>query len=106
LNFLGINYSDFGVESKAFNKFTHTRIPRSEFANLLLTNFKSIKMARSVLPLSMRRMLGEKILTKKTSSKPKISKTDNETLKNYFQDDVNDLKKLLERKLPWPEFLS
>jgi len=106
LRFLGIDYSDFEVENKAFNKFTDTRTPRSEFASHLLTDIKFIKMARSILPLSARRMLGEKILTKKTSTKPKFRKSDTETLKNYFQDDVDDLKKLLERKLPWPEFLS
>jgi len=103
-DFLNLPKTKFEIPNKAYNQFIETRIPRIELFNNILTNVGIIKFSRSYIPLSTRKFLGDKVLSKKTESKPKMRDDDKELLKKYFDDDVKRLSKNLKRKLPWNEF--
>jgi len=76
-------------------------INRSAFVPRFINN-PIITRIRAILPISIKKEL-RKPLVKKVK-KPKMDESDREYLKQYYKDDVYELKKILGRNLPWPNF--
>jgi len=74
---------------------------RWEFVPRFVSNPNVIKI-RDFLPSALKAEL-RKMFVKKVK-KPKIDEKDIEFLKNYYKDDIENLKKILGRNLPWPNF--
>ena len=102
LDFLGINYSLSDFNAEVYNPFTAAR---SQFARKILTSKALSNISQLFLPSSTRKFLRRNILTKK-QNKPTIDETDWKTLQEYYIQDVNNLKKILKRDLPWKNFLN
>jgi len=77
------------------------RIAKNPLFQNIITNNLILKFVRKTR-ISQQRIqwVREKILEKKVS-KPNLSPEDRKFLKEYFNDDVQKLKKLLRRELPW-----
>jgi len=100
LKFLGINYSLDNFKPEIYNKFAVSRGPA---AKLILKN-KSLKRAASkILSQSTRKTLREKLLVK-NPTKPTMEFSDRKSLVKFYYDDVQKLKELLGRNLPWKDF--
>ena len=72
-------------------------------AQRIISNSLVAKIAKIMLPPSSRIFLRNKFLLKQ-QPKPKMRKEDREVLVKFFYNDVMKLQKILERKLPWPNF--
>ena len=94
LNFLNVN-SDPPDEFKAFNTYVE---PRGKFAKGVLQN-KFLQKIGTNLPRTLASQ-ATKILDK-DATKPKIRDSDLHLLKEIYSDDVQNLEKILNRKLPW-----
>jgi len=99
LKFLDIDIKLNSFESEIHNTFN---LPRGHTRAVLL-NSKYIKKISSFLPKSFRKSLKDNFLL--TEKNPEISKEDEQFLKNYYKDDVKKLEKILNRKLPWKNFI-
>ena len=100
LQFLGLEPSDDIVKEHAFNAYSEIRGPISQ----KIIKSKTIsKIINKILPATNKRILREKYLFKK-QPKPKMSKDDGILLQKFYQEDVNNLEKLLGRKFPWKWF--
>ena len=100
LEFLGINDEPPEVVDKTYNPFS---IPKGPLSRFLLSNNTIRQLGNKLLSSSTRLYLRENFLLKK-SEKPLISIDDKNFLINYYQNDVEKLKKLLNRPLPWRNF--
>ena len=94
LKFLNVN-SDPPDEFKAFNTYVE---PRGKFAKGVLQN-KFLQKIGTNLPRTLASQ-ATKILDK-DATKPKIRDSDLHLLKEIYSDDVQNLEKILNRKLPW-----
>jgi len=97
LEFLGVDSKPPEEKKLAHNILTK---PRSRIAKFLLQNIMIKKTGQKFLSehaqeLLVRKVLGEKLLKDKMSTKDRIF------LENLFRDDVKKLQKLLKIKLPW-----
>ena len=54
------------------------------------------------MPYSIKQFIGKSL--EKQVKKPKMEQKDREFLKKFYKDDVDDLKNILGRDLPWPNF--
>jgi len=100
LDFLNINHSLSNFQGKAYNPFIAARGPTSE---KILTSKDVSKFAKLFLPSATRKFLRRKILTKK-QTKPTIEDEDRKILQEYYKENVEKLKKILKRDLPWSNF--
>ena len=100
LLFLGLNNSESNFEDKAHYAFASARGPIS---NYFLTNKTVSKVAKRVIPSSIRVSIREKLLVEQ-KSKPQISNEDREALMKFYNEEVKKLQQMLGRKLPWPNF--
>jgi len=62
----------------------------------------NLSRVRDVLPYSTRQFIGKSL--EKEVKKPKMEEKEREFLKKFYKDDVEKLKKILGRNLPWPNF--
>jgi len=96
LDFLKIKHDPSTSVNEIHNAFT---LPRGKIASSIVENKMLRKMGKTLLPrgglFSLR-----KILTKKTA-KPSITNEEIRILKEFYQNDVRKLEKLLNQKLPW-----
>jgi len=105
LKFLGVNHSVIDFEDKVYNKYGGN-VSRGKIATHFLKSPIVHKISQTVMPLSTRTFIEEKVLKKKIpkQSKPTLRPEDRKILVNYFRPDVEKLEKLLGRKLPWSNF--
>jgi len=109
LRFLNVNYTIKNFEGKTHNPYEEQNIPRGKFFEYVVKSGLAGKIAKKIpiIPLSSTISFGERILKKKYfQSKPSMSKEDRDFLVRYFQEDVNKLQSILNRKLPWPNFIN
>lgn len=99
VDFLGIKFQVNTLHDKIHNKF---KLPKGPLQRIVLNNPMIRKVSSGVIPSEARQILKERILL--TEEKPAISEQDMHTLKEFYQEDVELLAKILKRKLPWPVF--
>ena len=99
LSFLGIKESiTFDVTPKGAYK-----VPRNFASQKLMNNSTFRKTAKFIIPTVARQKIGERFLVKE-SSRPVLKQNERQRLKEIYQDDVENLAKLLGRSLPWKDF--
>ena len=99
LSFLDIEKSiTFKIAPKGAYK-----IPRNFVSKKLMNNFTFRKVAKFIIPTVARQKIGERFLVKE-SSRPILKQNERQRLKEIYQDDVENLAKLLGRSLPWKDF--
>ena len=79
------------------------KVPRNFASQKLMKNSTFRKAAKFIIPTVARQKIGERFLVKE-SSRPPLKQNERQRLKEIYQNDVEDLGKLLERKLPWNDF--
>jgi len=101
LKFLGVSCKIKNFECKTFHPDS---IARGKISANILRNMLIRKLAKSgIIPISARRFLRNKVLLKKRSM-PKMDDLERKMLVKFFYDDVQKLKKILDRELPWNDF--
>jgi len=101
LKFLDVSYSVENFEAEVHNPYSEAR---GKISKKILTDMKVRKLAKSgIIPLPTRRFLRHKVLMKK-QPKQEIDETDRSTLEKFYHDDVQKLKNILGRELPWKGF--
>ena len=99
LSFLNIKKSiTFKIAPKGAYK-----VPRNLASQKLLNNSTFRKAARSIIPTVTRQKIGERFFVKE-SSRSSLSRNERQRLVEIYQDDVENLDKLLGRRLPWKDF--
>ena len=101
MEFLNI---DKKIEFKEQKKGAY-RVPKNKISGRLLENKKFRSVATKIIPTVYRQKMGDKFLLNQTS-KPKMANNDIQKLKNIYHNEVIELEKLLNLKLPWKEFNS
>jgi len=79
------------------------RIPKNPTTKKLLNNSTFRKAATLFIPTTTRQKIGERFLVKE-SSRPPLKQDERRRLVEIYQNDVDNLSKLLERELPWDDF--
>jgi len=100
LKFLEIDVPIGQFKTEVYNPFLK---PRGLLAKFLLQNRIVKKIANPLLPSTTKKLFTKKILLEK-GPKPKMDKQDIDILKKIYQKDVEKLKTLLDRNLPWNFF--
>ncbi len=103
--FLGLDESKLDIKLAIYNKYEnlgHLQ-PRGTSSETLLKNKVITKIGTKILPESIKKSLKQKLLEKKYE-KPIMDPQDIIDLKNYFNEDVQKLQKILGKKLPWKNF--
>jgi hypothetical protein len=95
LKFINI-HQKFDFIDKKYNIST---IPKNKFFEKVLKNKFLKKYLSHLFPLSFRVKLGSMLLS--PPKEQKISKSDEELLKKIYENDIKELKKLLQIDLPW-----
>tara|TARA_B100000029_G_scaffold345396_1_gene337800 strand:+ start:2330 stop:3199 length:870 start_codon:yes stop_codon:yes gene_type:complete len=98
--FLDID-SEINLKSQPKNSF---RVPKNRVANSLLKNQKFRKISEKLVPNVYRNRIGEKFFVKQ-STKPAMNSDDRLRLKQIFEPEFESLSNLLDRKLPWKDFI-
>ena len=62
------------------------------------------KIAKHILPRRTWIPIRETFFVKKGQSKPQMKDGDRKLLIKFYKDDVEKMKKMLGRELPWPNF--
>ncbi len=101
LSFLEIVHNLKDINNDAFNI---SELPKGKFANKILHSKKIKKIAGKLIPDDTRQIFKEKLLLSK--EKPQIMKEDRNILRDFFKDDVKELKNILDRDLPWLNFVN
>jgi len=100
LKFLNIDFFIKDFKPEIYNKFGVVRGSVSQF---ILQNRTLRRISEKLISPSGRKKLKEKIILK-NEPKPKIEQTAREILVKFYYDDVQKLKELLGRDLPWKNF--
>jgi len=100
LRFLGLNQKLDNFEAEVHNPFG---VARGSVAQFIFRDSRIKGIAEKIFSPGQRKILREKLLIKK-QPKPKINQEDKKILAKFYYDDVQKLKQLLERELPWPNF--
>ncbi len=100
LRFLGISQKLDNFKDEVHNPFG---VARGSIAQFIFRDYRIRTIAEKFLSPGQRMALREKLLIKK-QPKPKINPEDKKLLGEFYYDDVQKLQKILERKLPWPNF--
>ena len=79
------------------------KVPRNFASQKLMNNSTFRKTAKFIIPTAARQKIGERFLVKE-SSRPVLKQNERQRLKETYQDDVENLAKLLGRSLPWKDF--
>ena len=79
------------------------KVPRNFASQKLMNNFTFRKAAKFIIPTVTRQKIGERFFVKE-SSRPLLKQNERQRLKEIYQDDVENLDKLLGRRLPWKDF--
>ena len=103
LKFLELDVQLNEFNDKVYNPHAEAR---GKITQSFLTNIKVRKFVKSgIMPFSTRRFLKEKVFFK-NQTKPTMDPPDRASLVKFYYDDVQKLKELLERDLPWSDFFG
>ncbi len=102
LKFLNLKNNLENFKPEIYNKYGVARNPISQ---KILQSGKIRRMSEKLISPSKRRILKEKLILKE-EEKPKMEEKEKILLINYYRDDVQKLKNLLGKKLPWKNFLN
>jgi len=100
LNFLGVDSESPSNIGKVYNAYNE---PRGKISEMVLSSNLVWKIGQKLVPQNMRRELRKRIFMKE-GEKPKLPEEEGIILQKLYQEDVNNLEKLLGRKLPWKWF--
>jgi len=100
LQFLNLKNDLENFKPEVYNKYGVVRNPISQ---KILQSRKIRRISEKLISPSKRRTLKEKLILKE-EEKPKMEENEKKLLINYYRDDVQKLKNLLGRKLPWKNF--
>ncbi len=98
LRFLGVDAEPPDTIEKTYNVYG---APRSMLSKHILGSDRLQKLARQIIPQSLRWKLRAKLLLKK-EERPKLADEDKAILEDFYSQDAPELEELLQRKLPWP----
>jgi hypothetical protein len=101
LRFCGIEYAIPNFKAEKHNKFL---MPRHKIIRTVLNDHKLGNIIYSFTSTSTRLYLGKKFFTKKVS-KPTMSEEDKIYLQKMYRQDVKNTCYLLNRTLPWGNFI-
>jgi len=99
IRFLGLNYDITNMIQETYNPYA---MSRGVISQKILGSSRIRKVSNSLFRNSTKDFL-KKILIKK-GIKPKMHEGDRKKLIKFYQNDVKELEKLLEHKLPWSNF--
>jgi len=100
LEFLGLDNDDLTFDEKIYNPFLS---PRSSISKFVIHNKTIVNLSRKALRPEIREAIKTKFLYKK-STKPELPIEYRKRLVKVFAEDVKNLEKLLDKKLPWNDF--
>ena len=100
LNFLGVDSEPPSNIDKVYNPYGE---PRGKISEIMLSNKLIWKIAVKLVPQNFRWGLRKKVFLK-DKEKPKLPDKEGILLQKFYKEDVNNLEKLLCRKLPWKWF--
>jgi len=100
LEFLGYNKPLETFENEVHNPYS---IVRGPVGGYIFQHDTVRKFAQKIIPSSTRRILKEKVILKQ-QPKPKMNEEVKKKLVNFYHNDVEKLKTLLGRDLPWKHF--
>ncbi len=109
LKFLGLDFNLTNFNVKVFNPYREIRTltPRGPISKLFLKNDNIRKFSKKVLPNSFRDFLKKNILMNshtKPTIKPMMDEKEKQLLVEFYKNDVQKLKVILGRDLPWEAF--
>jgi len=99
LKFLGINHELDDFKSEVYNPSAKPRPIVNYVLNIPAVN----KLQHKLIPQYMQQYIKRKLFPHETE-KPTMLEEDRNYLKNYYQNDVENLYNLLARPLPWKNF--
>jgi len=99
LEFLEYNKPLETFENKVHNPYAVARSPVTRY----IFQNDTVRKFAQMIPSSSRRILKERVMLKQ-QPKPKMNEEVKKKLVNFFHDDVEKLKTLLGRDLPWKNF--
>jgi len=97
LQFLGISYD---VNNLKIRKHNPASVPRTAFTKLILNSNLISKISRNLFSDSLKIKLIDRLLFKETVP-PKLSSEHKKLLRQFYQEDVEKLQKILSCELPW-----
>jgi hypothetical protein len=97
LRFCGIEYTIPNFKADEFNKFA---VPRFNFVKCIINNSTIRKIINSLTSSTTRLVIKEKVFSKNIP-KPKLSEEDKVYLQNFYKEDVQKLKKILDKQFQW-----
>lgn len=100
VEFLGLDNEDLTIDEIIHNPFLS---PRWSISKFLLHNKTVLNLSRKILRPETRDAIKTKFLFKK-NIKPELQIEYRKRLVKVFAEDVKNLEKFLDRKLPWNEF--
>jgi len=100
LKFLDLDSKISKFDNKAYNQYSPARGTVSE---RILTSKTLFKISKRIMSKSTRKSLIDKFLVGERV-KPKMTAEDRDALMKYYKSDVINLKKILGREFPWPDF--
>ena len=100
LKFLGINYENLNFEPEQHNPYF---VDRGKFSQKIRLSRTLEKITKKRIPRSTRNYIRNKFFVKK-AIKPIMNYEERELLVKFYREDVEDLKTLLNRSLPWKNF--
>lgn len=99
LNFLDI---DEKIELSEQPKGAY-RVPKGTLPRVLMNSKLFRTTATKLVPTITRQKFGDRFMFKQTT-KPQMSVEDRMSLKNIYEQEVKNLERLLDKKLPWVDF--
>jgi hypothetical protein len=79
------------------------KVPRNFVSQKLMKNSTFRKATKFIIPTVTRQKISERFLVKE-SSRPALKQNERQQLMEIYQNDVENLDKLLGRRLPWKDF--
>jgi len=100
LEFLGLENEDFTFDYKIYNPFLS---PRSWISKFVIHNKTVLNLSRKALRPEIREAIKTRFLYKE-NIKPELQIEYRKRLAKIFAEDVKNLEKILDKKLPWNDF--
>ena len=99
LKFINVNCDLENFHDETYNQFS---TPKGKFSQSLLKNQQVVNFSR-IIPFPARRFFKNKIIM--THLKPSMDNKPRKILFFYYQENVEKLQSLLDKKIPWPDFV-
>jgi len=100
-DFLNIDLSIPENVDQVYNQFA---LPRNQISSSIIRNQTLKKIVKNILPRRTSTYIYETFFVKKGYKKPDMKNEDRELLVRFYENDVEKIKTLLGRELPWSNF--